>query len=392
MLTAPELDDWTDPELPRIADPELRSRLVGYLSHAPAVGDGYRGDGVWAWPQSLADQVRSSGVGPCEPLLNHVAAQGFLLRPETSGGQPDLSTAPSVGDGGVAAYLAVTETGELEPSDLVRVAPPAAHGTVVAGGSWLTTTGWCGPVEPPTGVARRPVSAREVSPLIAGGLADRLARHWYDDMRTRARESAGSTGGPRPARVFDANLADGRPAFSPERRRIVEPERRERLIHYLRHARMVLRAAGMMADPTTGDPAPVVPLSFRTDGTWVWSEAVPYYVSRRGVAPELEFLNHIEERAYQLPASVPDDVARAAAAVAQQQVAGWSRRSPRYAISTTGVLLRRWNGNDRAEVLDDSLRWRRCFGDWRPPWSELIEITEADASREIDTRWARATS
>jgi hypothetical protein len=35
------------------------------------------------------------------------------------------------------------------------------------------------------------------------------------------------------------------------------------------------------------------------------------------------------------------------------------------------------------------VRWHRCPLDWSLPWRDLVEITEADAGREIDARWSR---
>ena len=44
-----------DPDRPRLVEPELRSRVVGYLATAPEVGPDHRTDGVWVWPAALVD-------------------------------------------------------------------------------------------------------------------------------------------------------------------------------------------------------------------------------------------------------------------------------------------------------------------------------------------------
>jgi hypothetical protein len=242
--------------------------------------------------------------------------------------------------------------------------------------------------EPPSGVARREVAVHEVTAVEAARVADELTRSWYAELWERGRESV-AVDDPRPARIFDTTLAGDRPAFSPNRARIVERERRERAIRYLMQGRMVMRASGRMPDPLTDDPTPRVPLSFRTDGVWVWSEAVASYLSSRGIAPELEFLCHLEERAYLGPPAVGDSVARASAVVAQRPGTPIAQPAASYFRSAGGDLFRRWRVDGRLELLESDLRWHRCPLDWSLPWRDLVEITEADAGREIDARWSR---
>ena len=55
----------------------------------------------------------------------------------------------------------------------------------------------------------------------------------------------------------------------------------------------------------------VVPISFRTDGRWVWSDAVDYFLAEYGVAPDKEFRRHIKASRYMVQA--PDKVAVAEA-------------------------------------------------------------------------------
>ena len=66
-----------DPDRPRLVEPELRSRVVGYLATAPEVGPDHRTDGVWVWPAALVDHLRSRGVGPRESQLYHIIARRF---------------------------------------------------------------------------------------------------------------------------------------------------------------------------------------------------------------------------------------------------------------------------------------------------------------------------
>ena len=43
-----------------------------------------------------------------------------------------------------------------------------------------------------------------------------------------------------------------------------------------------------------------------TDGFWVWSAALPYYIGMYGLAPEKELLDHLKSRGYQPPSGGVD--------------------------------------------------------------------------------------
>jgi hypothetical protein len=55
-----------------------------------------------------------------------------------------------------------------------------------------------------------------------------------------------------------------------------------------------------VVDPARGA---VVPMSFRTDGVWIWTDTVTYYLAEHGMAPDAELLRHIEDRG-----TAPSDV------------------------------------------------------------------------------------
>jgi hypothetical protein len=42
--------------------------------------------------------------------------------------------------------------------------------------------------------------------------------------------------------------------------------------------------------------------NFRTDGTWVWTDTVAYYLEQHHLAPEEELLAHIRAAGYRVPA------------------------------------------------------------------------------------------
>jgi hypothetical protein len=115
----------------------------------------------------------------------------------------------------------------------------------------------------------------------------------------------------RVAKVFDTHDADGRATIGPDRERLADADERERLLAYLRSGRMVLSTTGRDRDRLVPERGQVVPLSFRTDGTWVWSEALAYYLADHLVAPEPELREHAAALGYQVP-EVPDEAVREA--------------------------------------------------------------------------------
>ncbi|MFI6520174.1 hypothetical protein ACIBF1_31780 [Spirillospora sp. NPDC050679] len=104
--------------------------------------------------------------------------------------------------------------------------------------------------------------------------------------------------GLREARLFDGMTPDGKPVIQ---RAPVSDAERTPLGNYLGQAPIVLSARGFdedMLDPAR--PADV-PMSFHTDGTWIWPGAAGYYLRVHGVAPDPELVAHIRDRGYQVP-------------------------------------------------------------------------------------------
>jgi hypothetical protein len=169
--------------------------------------------------------------------------------------------------------------------------------------------------------------------------------------------------------------------------------RRERLTTYLHSGRLVMRAAGRMRDPLEPERGPVVPMSYRTDGTWLWPDALAYYLERQGVAPELALLCHIEERGYRPPA----DVGEAAVAAAIQRLRGnpppAAARTPYvYYHDGEGIVARALNGDVfRADALGWDLEWTDTEDLSRQRYRGsdygFEEITDDEAVRIIDEHW-----
>lgn len=103
------------------------------------------------------------------------------------------------------------------------------------------------------------------------------------------------------ARVFDRVDAVTGPSFDPDHPRLDDDGERARILAYLRGGLPVLATTERVADlvePGNGD---VVPLTFLTDGSWVWTETVNYYLEVHRLAPDAELLRHIQGRNYTVP-------------------------------------------------------------------------------------------
>ena len=108
----------------------------------------------------------------------------------------------------------------------------------------------------------------------------------------------------RVARLFDGMDATGRP-------RLADPEERGRIARFLSGGKVIRRVVTTDVDRVEPANGRVVPVLTHTDGTWIWSAAVRYYVETHGIAPEPDFLAHIVAHEYVAPE--PDEAAWRAA-------------------------------------------------------------------------------
>lgn len=96
------------------------------------------------------------------------------------------------------------------------------------------------------------------------------------------------------ARVFDfADPVTG-PGFGADHRVIEDPAEIARLGEYLRGGYPTLTTATTMTDVIDPASGAAVPASFRTDGRWIWTDSVVYYLTRHGMAPDSGLTEHIE--------------------------------------------------------------------------------------------------
>ncbi|GAA2161674.1 hypothetical protein [Actinomadura napierensis] len=130
---------------------------------------------------------------------------------------------------------------------------------------------------------RRPLAAEEKA--LIRSLSKRTHPLFEEYLKEQGR---GGTPPPVPAplriaRVFDSVDADGTPRYD---RPPVRDEDREPLLRYLREAPIVLAARGYDTDRLDPARPAEVPLTYHTNGTWIWSGAVHHYLRVHGVPPE----------------------------------------------------------------------------------------------------------
>lgn len=150
--------------------------------------------------------------------------------------------------------------------------------------------------------------------------AEELELYPRDDDAIPAwlRERAGL--GPARSAVIAAPLFDG-PDPAAHDRPAVHPQELDDVLAYLENAPVVLAARSYGPDALKPDATPSVPLTFHTDGTWVWPGGVAYYLRNHHVPPVPQLVQHIRDNDYAVP-QVDPEAEKAAAAVATGQAEG----------------------------------------------------------------------
>ncbi|MGW0436574.1 hypothetical protein ACWDV4_29005 [Micromonospora sp. NPDC003197] len=157
-------------------------------------------------------------------------------------------------------------------------------------------------------------------PVLAAGLQDALAAAGEEDPQVEAfvevddlpayqRTALGFSAllwtvipgeTPAVARVFDTFEPGVGPTFEPDHLELTEAEA-DRVAQYLDAGVPLLITPDFtpdVVDPARGDAVPIV---FRTDGRWIWSDAVSYYLRSYHLAPEPALFEEIRANGYLPP-------------------------------------------------------------------------------------------
>lgn len=109
------------------------------------------------------------------------------------------------------------------------------------------------------------------------------------------------------ARVFAPT--DTPPSVGDERHSwIADAAERDKVATYLDSGVPILMTTALAIDELSPARGNRVGMTYRTDGEWVWSDALTYYVATYGLAPEDGFYQHIRDHRYECPE--PDDEAQ----------------------------------------------------------------------------------
>jgi hypothetical protein len=115
------------------------------------------------------------------------------------------------------------------------------------------------------------------------------------------------------ARVFDGRDAQGRPVLGPDRAPLADADERRLVVGFLDDGVVLLAGGPLVPDELDPEHPAVVPVGYATDGIWIWSALLRYYVAEHAVSPEPQFLAHIRACGYRAAIPPPEQVAQASA-------------------------------------------------------------------------------
>jgi hypothetical protein len=107
----------------------------------------------------------------------------------------------------------------------------------------------------------------------------------------------------RRVRVYDAADEVAGPSFDAGHPRMTDAVARERVLGHLADGTVLRRSPALRDDVVDRTRRGVVPWRFVTDGEWIWSDAVAYYLRVHHLAPPADFLRHVN-RAGHVPPSL----------------------------------------------------------------------------------------
>jgi len=103
------------------------------------------------------------------------------------------------------------------------------------------------------------------------------------------------------AAVFDGVDAQSGPSFRDDHARIEDAAERRRVIEYLNAGEALLVTTARMDDVVDTSRRASVPMNFRTDGTWIWTDSTTYYLEEHHLEPDAGLLAHIRASNFEMP-------------------------------------------------------------------------------------------
>lgn len=218
----------------------------------------------------------------------------------------------------------------MDPTDRTAVASAQRQpGAVALWRGWRIAPDWAAAVIPPAPVyvlettgPTAATAAAVMRALSATGVVAPLVEVYRSGEKLPAYSATARNSGAllwagrdttplRIARVFD----DGG-GFTPGHPLLSGPEL-ERVAAFLDAGSPVLATTTRAEDMVEPSRGHVVPMTYRTDGRWLWPESVTYYLRAYGLAPASDLLAHIRAYGSDRPVTDPADEHRALALLFQ---------------------------------------------------------------------------
>jgi hypothetical protein len=107
------------------------------------------------------------------------------------------------------------------------------------------------------------------------------------------------------ARDYDSVDPVTGPSFDPDHPALSAGDELRRVLDFLEAGEVLLATTAREHDVFDGSLGEVVGQSFRTDGTWIWTDTVGYYLRTYALSPDPDLLAHIRRCGYARPAVGP---------------------------------------------------------------------------------------
>jgi hypothetical protein len=151
-------------------------------------------------------------------------------------------------------------------------------------------------------IQERLAAAGEVDPQVEIYQSGRLIPAYQQFARSSGELlwAAADDPGIQLAAVFDDFNSEMGPSFHRDHPGLADSEA-EKVADYLYESESLLITPGLMDDVVDPSREGCVPISLRTDGMWIWSEASAYYAEEHRLQPHAGLLAHIRSNDYAVP-------------------------------------------------------------------------------------------